>query len=83
MSDPEPTPIAALAAIVQSPEFAAVRAAVDALDPLIMLEPAVSAHLGAFRTGMTALAAAPALQPAQESEGEPEGDGGEEEPPAE
>ncbi len=75
MSDPEPTPIEALAAIVQSPEFAEVKAAVEALDPTIMLEPEVSVHLKAFRTGMTALADAPVLQPAA-----PEGV---EEPPAE
>jgi hypothetical protein len=64
MSDPELTPIEALAAIVQSDTFATVKAAVEALDPTIMLEPAVAPHLKAFATGMNALAAAPVLQPA-------------------
>jgi hypothetical protein len=71
MSEPVPTPIEALVALVQSPEFEAVKAAVEALDPLIMLEAGVSSHLKAFRTGMNALAAAPVLQPVEEPAGEP------------
>ncbi len=75
MSDhDQPTPLEALAAIGQSPEFAAVMAAIEALDRTIMLEPDVAPHLKAFSTGMSNLAAAPVLQPAE---------GGEEEPPAE
>lgn len=69
MSTPELTPIEALAAIVQSPAFAEVRAAVEALDPTIRLDERVRPHLAAMQTGMTALAAAPVLQPVEEPEG--------------
>lgn len=60
-----------LEALVASSEFAAVKAAVDALDPMLLLDPKVGAHLRALRTGMNNLATVDLSPPEQPAPEEP------------
>lgn len=65
-----------LEALVASSEFAAVKSAVEALDPMLMLDQRVAPHINALRTGMgnleKALAAIAAAAPPEEPEPEEE-----------
>ncbi len=51
--------------LVGSSEFAVVKAAVEALDPMLLVDPKVGPHLLAFRTGITRLAEIDFTPPAQ------------------
>lgn len=72
MSDPEGPNLSALEALVASNEFSAVRVAVDALDPMLLLDAKVGAHLQALRTGMANLEPALAAIAAAEAAAEPD-----------
>lgn len=62
-------PMEQLQALLESSEFAAVKAAADALPAELLLEPTVRPHLEAFRIGMTALANIEFAEPEDEGEG--------------
>lgn len=73
-----------LEALVASSEFAAVKAAVEALDPMLMLDQRVAPHVNALRTGMAnleraldAIAAAEAAEAEAEPPVDPEDPEGE------
>ena len=63
MPQPEGPDLTALQALVESSEFAAVMAAAEALEPMLMLERPIGPHLNAMLTGMRALASLEFAEP--------------------